>query len=531
MIDHLNEDTTNPLDDLKKALSKPMSERYFDIDELLYLFDVAYDHNDYYFMNEVLMIASRLYPDSPEFEEKKLIYYEREGDESRTMRRHLGINEESEGIVWDVMRLKAEHPSGDKAEKGLDLILSSAASLADEEVIQFVKIATELGCYDYLLRVLPELRGKAERLSCLLYELAMSAIDMADNRTAIELLEELTEIEPFVADYWMLLSSVYSSQGNYLSAKNAIELAKAIKPADKEVRREELEVLSDLATTPYYDSEGLLDGEYDFRAKDAAEAEKKFYDLIDGYIADYPDDGFTRALKFQVHLLRGKVPNPEEFEKAVEECPGNLCIAFGLSAWTSFPLEKAFAGIASQYSPEMANDIVDIWITRLAEMGKAARAVDVAMANAAINPMQSEANSRVLYAFYLAKDFKGLNEFVVNCHNLNWDIAKNYVSLWILSHAALIGGAEYTEIMMDLMSITAPPVKSGNILMLKKAFETILEESHSFYSKYVCDKKRKKVPWESFDPLNLWGKMNVETEAELDFMAFTLFKPFHKDSE
>lgn len=59
----------------RNSLTEPISERYFEEDELAALYDLAHDRDDNYVMLEVLLCGARLYPDSRLLAEKRLTWY------------------------------------------------------------------------------------------------------------------------------------------------------------------------------------------------------------------------------------------------------------------------------------------------------------------------------------------------------------------------------------------------------------------------------------------------------------------------
>ena len=69
----------NPRDELYrrflKSLKEPASERFFDEDELVEVFDYAGDIANDYARYEALFIGARLYPDSQALAERRALLY------------------------------------------------------------------------------------------------------------------------------------------------------------------------------------------------------------------------------------------------------------------------------------------------------------------------------------------------------------------------------------------------------------------------------------------------------------------------
>lgn len=215
----------------RESLSKPLSERYFDEDELIDFFDYAGDLNDDYLRFEVLQCAARFYPDSEPLLQRKAIYHSQYSDESR--QKCVEDNAEATGMIWDMMRARCSEPASPEERKELlDRIFNSYSGYTDEEVIQFVDLASTFDCLDWLKQNLDALREKVMFANVLLYEVAIVADMYQDFEFAISLLEELTEIEPYNSGFWALLARDYASIDEGEKALNAIEYALAIDPKD-----------------------------------------------------------------------------------------------------------------------------------------------------------------------------------------------------------------------------------------------------------------------------------------------------------
>lgn len=215
----------------RESLSKPLSERYFDEDELIDFFDYAGDLNDDYLRFEVLQCAARFYPDSEPLLQRKAIYHSQYSDESRM--KCMEDNAEATGMIWDMMRARCANPSDIKERKAiLDQILKSYTEYNDEEVIQLVDLASTFDCLDWLKDNLSLLRKKVIYVNVLLYEVAIAADSYQDYSFAISLLEELTELEPYNAGFWLHLARNYAAVDEDEKALNAIDYSLAIEPKD-----------------------------------------------------------------------------------------------------------------------------------------------------------------------------------------------------------------------------------------------------------------------------------------------------------
>ena len=143
MIEDENEDRRQELcERFRKSLTKPVGERFFDEDELIDLFDFAGDMADDYLKMEVLMCGARLYPESALLKERRAIFYSFVSDDAAS--KFLEDNPQENSPMWEIMRLRSRAPHGKDAERALEYLLGGVDKLDDEEVIQFVELASQV---------------------------------------------------------------------------------------------------------------------------------------------------------------------------------------------------------------------------------------------------------------------------------------------------------------------------------------------------------------------------------------------------
>lgn len=213
----------------RKSLSRPLTERYYEEDELIDYFDFASDFNDDYLRMEALICAARFYPNSEELLQRKAIFYSQYSDE--VMDKCVEDHPKSTGVIWDVMRAKnADIESPQEQVDTLNAILASCDQFTDEEIIQFVGLAASYEQMQWLKDHLEILRKKAIFPAVLIYEVASAAEMSDDTDYAIQLLEELTELEPFNPDFWVVLSKEYVQSQQLDKGLSALEYAIAIDP-------------------------------------------------------------------------------------------------------------------------------------------------------------------------------------------------------------------------------------------------------------------------------------------------------------
>ncbi len=212
----------------RQQLGKPLSERFFDEDFLLDVFDYAGDIQDDYLRMEAMMCLARFYPDSELFQERRGIFYSQYSDEARSA--FLSDNAETDCMIIEILRVKDAMPEGDDAARALDGLIGRYDHLSDEEIIQFVGLAASLGQLQWLKDNMPMLREKCDNANVLPYEVAVAADTCHDNDFAIQLLEELTEAEPFNSYFWMALARQYFEANEGEKALSAVDYSLAINP-------------------------------------------------------------------------------------------------------------------------------------------------------------------------------------------------------------------------------------------------------------------------------------------------------------
>lgn len=213
----------------RQSLSRPMTERFYEEDELIDYFDFASDLDDDYLRMEALMCAARLYPDSEEMLQRKAIFYSQYSTDA--IEKCLEDNQQSTGIIWDIKRAQsASFLSSEARKDALENIISSYDELTDEDIIQFVELVRSFDQMQWLKENLEKIEKKTVYPSVLLYETAISAEIANDRKYAIEILERLTDLEPFNADFWSALSKEYVQTNQLDKGLSALEYAIAIEP-------------------------------------------------------------------------------------------------------------------------------------------------------------------------------------------------------------------------------------------------------------------------------------------------------------
>lgn len=216
------------LDRFRTSLSLPMAERYFDEDDLIEIFDYAGDLNDDYLRIEALLCGARFYPDSEELLVRRGIFFSQYSDEARAQ--FLSHTPTQGNLILSILKLRNNPPADEEAKSALESLLESHDNLSDEEVIQYVDLCSSLGQYEWLKDNLDSLRKRSQYLNVLIYEMGVIAEMNRDYAFAAQMLEELTDLEPFNSYYWMLLARQYAQLDDTDKALSAIDYSLAINP-------------------------------------------------------------------------------------------------------------------------------------------------------------------------------------------------------------------------------------------------------------------------------------------------------------
>lgn len=229
------DDESNPRQELygsfRKSLKEPASDRFFDEDELVEIFDYAGDISDDYVRAEVLYLGARLYPESVPLKERRaLLYFDLEDADKElkdgSAAAFVADNADHASLLFDIVRLEANHPADPGA--ALSFLMEQYQSFSDEETIRFIDLAFDLGCYQWVKDHLPQLRKKASFLPALLYEVMQEADEQGDNEAVADIAEELIEAEPFAIAYWATLFRAQARLGREGDARQTFDTARAL---------------------------------------------------------------------------------------------------------------------------------------------------------------------------------------------------------------------------------------------------------------------------------------------------------------
>lgn len=221
-------------DNFVARLRDGADDMYYDLDELIDIFDFANESYDSYVCNAVLRLGARLYPDSDDLRVRQGVALIQHIDTDRAgFERFMQDNRERQSLMWDILRLYLYvDETRERKVELLDRIASIYRFEEDEEVVQFVNAAEYIGCARWLMSNIDRLRKLCQYEPTLLFDVAEIARAQRDNGLSIRLLEELTMAEPFSIDFWISLARSYDADKRIEEGTTAIDYARTLDPGN-----------------------------------------------------------------------------------------------------------------------------------------------------------------------------------------------------------------------------------------------------------------------------------------------------------
>ncbi|MBR6746556.1 MAG: hypothetical protein IKL83_04180 [Muribaculaceae bacterium] len=219
----------------RKELAENDLSIYYDEGDLADIFDYAGDVHDDYIRLEVLMLGNRLFPDSEILLERRAIWLANMGNEP--LRQFIVDHPRSNpSVMWEILRIRANAPyTNEDAITELENLLQRFRLNDDETIIQYVALVRHLEQEQWLISNLDFVRNHCEYPPTLLFEIARMAYNRTQSASALQLLEELTELDPFNTDYWGLMAELQSNCEQYDESLVSLDYAKALEPDNVEL--------------------------------------------------------------------------------------------------------------------------------------------------------------------------------------------------------------------------------------------------------------------------------------------------------
>lgn len=473
-------------DRFRQSLTDGSSSQYFDEDDLIEIFDYAGDLNDDYLRFEVLLCGARYYPESVALRQRRALLYSYFGNDITT--KYLEDNTNRQGALWDITRIRNASPMGDDAIRSLDKLLSDYDEFDDEEVIQLVDLASSLGQNDWLLSRLDKLRAHVSYLPTLLYEIAVMLEIEARYAEAIDLLEELTNIEPYNEQYWFMLAQEYDFNDNTSGALQALDLALAILPDDKAMRFYHARLLS----------------------RNKADTQRAV-DALEKLSADFPDDidinRFLAALYIETGGDKGYDEAREKAAETLRQCfrlnPGDRKLASDMLVVEADDPQSIIDKVNAFHAPADISEWV-IWASELQELGAYDKAIAVLLYCENKNgKTDTTVNENLIINYFMLQDFEAVcRRFDTHAVGQSTATTEKAALLFAIYAISLVKtghtktATEFCELILKMIVETG----SGDIdhaltnLGAGLILTDIIERTKSV----------NKTDWANYDPLGVW---------------------------
>lgn len=202
---------------------------YYEINELLDIYDYAQDEGDAMVQMFVFLTVARLYPDSKDFEERMAFFLSYVSQEAASDMASRGGCRES--ALWDVLRMGVKcFPAGDVSPY-LEDLFKKYNSLDCESILKIIDLLREMDQRNLLVKYYKELSARAEDPRGLAFEIAETLKEGEGyQEEARNIAEELTKMEPFNVDAWLLLARIEFGLEHKEDALAAVDYALAIDP-------------------------------------------------------------------------------------------------------------------------------------------------------------------------------------------------------------------------------------------------------------------------------------------------------------
>lgn len=212
----------------KKSLFDRDIEKFYDEVDLLNIYDYAVDENDLMVQFEILRLARQLFPESSDFGVRNA-YFMKEVLDEQEGARAIAAQHKNETFGWQILNLSFEIDS-DKVIAGIESALSGVSQLEDDDVLRLIDLCDDAGIQEWLYNNHKRILEKTGFPDTFLMELSEVFFNNGEFGRTIELLEELTELQPFNATVWSRLADIQAIDKNLDSALSSLDYAIAIEP-------------------------------------------------------------------------------------------------------------------------------------------------------------------------------------------------------------------------------------------------------------------------------------------------------------
>lgn len=218
----------------RKSLLNGDVEKFYDEVDLLNIYDFAIDENDLFVQFEILRLAARMFPDSPEFGSRGAFFLKDVLDDPEGSRA-LASQHRNDSFAWSMLNLSFEADS-EKVRSGIESAMRHRGMLEDDDVLRLIDLLDEYKLQDWAYENYEKILSLCVYPDTFLLELAELFYNQGKYDEAIVLLERLTEIQPFNAVVWSRLADTHALNRNLDGALSSVDYAIAIDPDKTEYR-------------------------------------------------------------------------------------------------------------------------------------------------------------------------------------------------------------------------------------------------------------------------------------------------------
>lgn len=208
---------------------------FYEIDELLDIYDYAQDEGDVMVQMYVFLTAARQYPQNHDFDERMAFFLSYVSqDAAGDMFERKGRRDSA---LWEVLKMGVDcYPDGDP-ERPLKTLLKKYVRLDCESLLKIIDLLRDMERLDLLVKYYSELNGRAEDPKGFAFEVAEAIKDCdAFRADARRIAEDVTKLEPFNVEAWLLLARVEFGLEHCEDALAAVDYALAIEPENINAR-------------------------------------------------------------------------------------------------------------------------------------------------------------------------------------------------------------------------------------------------------------------------------------------------------
>lgn len=258
------------------------NSEFYEMDELLDIYDYAQDEGDEMVQLYVLLTGARLYPDSDFLDERKAFFLSAVNEQAA--KNMLSRNGRKDTALWGVLKLALDNLPDGNPEASLGELLASGLKFNCEAIIRLIDTLHDLNRDDLIAESFHLLEERALNPGLLYYEAAEVLYNNEDYvAMAHDLAEELTKQEPFNPDNWILLSKIEFTMEHVEESIAAADYALAIDPTNLNGR-----LVKGIAMVA------------------SGKNQKEAIELLRGILAENPENAIATKALAEAYIVDGK---------------------------------------------------------------------------------------------------------------------------------------------------------------------------------------------------------------------------------